>query len=159
MYNSIDLTLPWVIYLPNPTLSFSFNINLIGPSLKDSGLTCTKSGKQKQPNKVYTVNHPHPLDKSVCAEIPIVWMLDNNPSQRDSHSVRVLTNKLRFIVVLHQVCIVQKRDSGRLYAMKYVSRSACVGRGALGGVLKEVELLSSLEHPFLVNLWFSFQGT
>ncbi|XP_059219671.1 serine/threonine-protein kinase 32A isoform X2 [Stomoxys calcitrans] len=41
--------------------------------------------------------------------------------------------------------------------MKYVSRSACESRGALGGVLKEVELLSSLEHPFLVNLWFSFQ--
>lgn len=61
-------------------------------------------------------------------------------------------------LALLQVCIVQKRDSGRLFAMKYVSRSACVGRGALGGVLKEVELLSSLEHPFLVNLWFSFQG-
>lgn len=42
--------------------------------------------------------------------------------------------------------------------MKYVSRVDCVGRGALGGVLKEVELLASLEHPFLVNLWFSFQG-
>ncbi|XP_058982743.1 serine/threonine-protein kinase 32A [Musca domestica] len=56
-----------------------------------------------------------------------------------------------------KVCIVQKRDSGVLYAMKYVSRSACESRGALGGVLKEVELLSSLEHPFLVNLWFSFQ--
>lgn len=42
--------------------------------------------------------------------------------------------------------------------MKYVSRSACELRGALGGVIKEVELLSSLEHPFLVNLWFSFQG-
>lgn len=57
-----------------------------------------------------------------------------------------------------QVCIVQKRDTGRLFAMKYVSRGACDNRGALGGVLKEVELLSSLEHPFLVNLWFSFQG-
>ncbi|EDW83710.2 uncharacterized protein Dwil_GK13757 [Drosophila willistoni] len=56
-----------------------------------------------------------------------------------------------------KVCIVQKRDSGILYAMKYVSRSACEMRGALGGVIKEVELLSSLEHPFLVNLWFSFQ--
>lgn len=42
--------------------------------------------------------------------------------------------------------------------MKYVSRSVCESRGALGGVIKEVELLSSLEHPFLVNLWFSFQG-
>ncbi|XP_055543177.1 serine/threonine-protein kinase 32A [Wyeomyia smithii] len=56
-----------------------------------------------------------------------------------------------------KVCIVQKRDSGSLFAMKYVSRNACIGRGALGGVLKEVELLASLEHPFLVNLWFSFQ--
>ncbi|XP_039430018.1 serine/threonine-protein kinase 32A-like [Culex pipiens pallens] len=56
-----------------------------------------------------------------------------------------------------KVCIVQKRDSGNLFAMKYVSRNACIGRGALGGVLKEVELLASLEHPFLVNLWFSFQ--
>uniref|UniRef100_A0A8W7PWW5 Protein kinase domain-containing protein n=1 Tax=Anopheles coluzzii TaxID=1518534 RepID=A0A8W7PWW5_ANOCL len=55
------------------------------------------------------------------------------------------------------VCIVQKKDSGNLFAMKYVSRSVCIGRGALGGVLKEVELLASLEHPFLVNLWFSFQ--
>ncbi|EDW34640.1 GL22352 [Drosophila persimilis] len=50
-----------------------------------------------------------------------------------------------------KVCIVQKRDSGILYAMKYVSRSACEMRGALGGVIKEVELLSSLEHPFLVE--------
>ncbi|EDS44295.1 conserved hypothetical protein [Culex quinquefasciatus] len=57
-----------------------------------------------------------------------------------------------------RVCIVQKRDSGNLFAMKYVSRNACIGRGALGGVLKEVELLASLEHPFLVNLWFSFQA-
>ncbi|XP_058444250.1 serine/threonine-protein kinase 32A [Malaya genurostris] len=56
-----------------------------------------------------------------------------------------------------KVCIVQKRDSGALFAMKYVSRNACIGRGALGGVLKEVELLATLEHPFLVNLWFSFQ--
>lgn len=56
-----------------------------------------------------------------------------------------------------KVCIVQKRDSGILYAMKYVSRVACESRGALGGVIKEVDLLSSLEHPFLVNLWFSFQ--
>lgn len=60
--------------------------------------------------------------------------------------------------IIKKVCIVQKRDSGRLFAMKYVSRGVLDGRGALGGVIKEVELLSSLEHPFLVNLWFSFQG-
>lgn len=57
-----------------------------------------------------------------------------------------------------QVCIVQKRDSGRRFAMKYVSRTACSRPDALSGVLKEVDLLSSLEHPFLVNLWYTFQG-
>ncbi|CAD7084643.1 unnamed protein product [Hermetia illucens] len=41
--------------------------------------------------------------------------------------------------------------------MKYVSKGVCESRGGLSGVLKEVELLASLEHPFLVNLWFSFQ--
>uniref|UniRef100_A0A182Y522 Protein kinase domain-containing protein n=1 Tax=Anopheles stephensi TaxID=30069 RepID=A0A182Y522_ANOST len=61
------------------------------------------------------------------------------------------------VVRVISVCIVQKKDSGNLFAMKYVSRNVCIGRGALGGVLKEVELLASLEHPFLVNLWFSFQ--
>ncbi|KAL5283252.1 STK32C family protein [Megaselia abdita] len=56
-----------------------------------------------------------------------------------------------------KVCIVQKRDTGRLFAMKYVSRTSCESKSALGGVIKEVELLATLEHPFLVNLWFSFQ--
>lgn len=73
---------------------------------------------------------------------------------RNCVSIWLLCSFPRF----RQVCIVQKRDSGTLYAMKYVSRSVCESRGALGGVIKEVELLSSLEHPFLVNLWFSFQG-
>lgn len=54
---------------------------------------------------------------------------------------------------------MQKRDTGRMFAMKYVSRSSCDSRDTLYGVLREVELLSTLEHPFLVNLWFSFQGT
>lgn len=57
-----------------------------------------------------------------------------------------------------QVCIVQKRDTGQLFAMKYVGRGVCGARGALGGVCREVQILSTLEHPFLVNLWFSFQG-
>ena len=45
-----------------------------------------------------------------------------------------------------------------MYAMKYVRKGECAERGALKNVAKEVEILSKLEHPFLVNLWFSFQG-
>lgn len=46
-----------------------------------------------------------------------------------------------------------------MFAMKYMNKAACVERDALKNVLKEVEILTSLDHPFLVNLWFSFQGT
>jgi len=45
-----------------------------------------------------------------------------------------------------------------MYAMKYMQKSRCIERDALKNVLREMEILTTLEHPFLVNLWFSFQG-
>lgn len=57
-----------------------------------------------------------------------------------------------------QVCIVQKKDTKQMYAMKYMHKNQCLERDALKNVLREVDILTQLEHPFLVNLWFSFQG-
>jgi Protein kinase domain. len=57
-----------------------------------------------------------------------------------------------------QVCIVQKKDTKQMYAMKYMHKSQCIERDALKNVLREMEILTTLEHPFLVNLWFCFQG-
>ncbi|XP_053388692.1 serine/threonine-protein kinase 32A-like [Mercenaria mercenaria] len=56
-----------------------------------------------------------------------------------------------------KVCIVQKRDSKKMYAMKYMNKAMCVKNEAVRNVLKEVEILTNLDHPFLVNLWFTFQ--
>jgi serine/threonine kinase 32 len=56
-----------------------------------------------------------------------------------------------------QVCIVQKKDSKQMFAMKYMNKHQCMERDALKNVLREVEILTRLEHPFLVNIWFSFQ--
>jgi len=73
-----------------------------------------------------------------------------------SREIKILTCEAQF---LRQVCIVQKRDStGNMYAMKYVHKNECAERGALKNMAREVEILSKLEHPCLVNLWFSFQG-
>jgi len=55
------------------------------------------------------------------------------------------------------VCIVQKRDSKKMYAMKYMNKAMCLKNEAVRNVMKEVEILGALDHPFLVNLWFSFQ--
>ncbi|XP_054709774.1 serine/threonine-protein kinase 32B-like [Uloborus diversus] len=56
-----------------------------------------------------------------------------------------------------KVCIVQKKDTMKMYAMKYVNKSQCVEKDAFKNVLREIEVLTELEHPFLVNLWFTFQ--
>lgn len=56
-----------------------------------------------------------------------------------------------------KVCIVQKKDTKRMYAMKYVNKSHCVLKEATRNVMREIEILTTLDHPFLVNLWFSFQ--
>lgn len=45
-----------------------------------------------------------------------------------------------------------------MYAMKYMHKRECAEKGVLKNVIKEVEILSRLDYPFLVNLWFSFQG-
>ncbi|GBL83116.1 Serine/threonine-protein kinase 32B [Araneus ventricosus] len=55
------------------------------------------------------------------------------------------------------VCIVQKKDTMKMFAMKYMNKSQCIEKDAFRNVLREIEILSSLEHPFLVNLWFTFQ--
>ncbi|XP_015919815.1 serine/threonine-protein kinase 32C [Parasteatoda tepidariorum] len=56
-----------------------------------------------------------------------------------------------------KVCIVQKKDTMKMYAMKYMNKSCCIEKDAFKNVLKEIEILIELEHPFLVNLWFTFQ--
>lgn len=53
---------------------------------------------------------------------------------------------------------MEKKDKGQMYAMKYMNKGQCLERDALRNVLREVEIMASLDHPFLVNMWFSFQG-
>ncbi|XP_067255853.1 serine/threonine-protein kinase 32B-like isoform X5 [Chanodichthys erythropterus] len=56
-----------------------------------------------------------------------------------------------------KVCIVQKMDSRKMYAMKYMNKQKCIERDEVRNVLRELQVMQRLQHPFLVNLWFSFQ--
>ncbi|XP_012674478.1 serine/threonine-protein kinase 32C [Clupea harengus] len=56
-----------------------------------------------------------------------------------------------------KVCIVQKRDTEKMYAMKYMNKQQCVERDEVRNVFRELEILQEIEHVFLVNLWYSFQ--
>uniref|UniRef100_A0A6J0UQ46 Serine/threonine-protein kinase 32A n=1 Tax=Pogona vitticeps TaxID=103695 RepID=A0A6J0UQ46_9SAUR len=56
-----------------------------------------------------------------------------------------------------KVCIVQKNDTKKMYAMKYMNKQKCIERNEVRNVFKELQIMQGLEHPFLVNLWYSFQ--
>nr|XP_009676883.1 PREDICTED: serine/threonine-protein kinase 32A isoform X2 [Struthio camelus australis] len=56
-----------------------------------------------------------------------------------------------------KVCVVQKNDTKKLYAMKYMNKQKCLERNEVRNVFKELQIMQGLEHPFLVNLWYSFQ--
>ncbi|XP_056097630.1 serine/threonine-protein kinase 32A [Rhinichthys klamathensis goyatoka] len=56
-----------------------------------------------------------------------------------------------------KVCIVQKKDTKKMYAMKYMNKLQCVERNEVRNVFKELQIMQNLEHPFLVNFWYSFQ--
>ena len=58
---------------------------------------------------------------------------------------------------LVQVCIVKKKDTKQMYAMKYMNKIQIIRKHAVDNVFREIKILRSLEHIFLVNLWFTFQ--
>ena len=44
-----------------------------------------------------------------------------------------------------------------MFAMKYMNKSACIKKDAIRNVFREMDILRTLDHPFLVNLWYTFQ--
>ena len=44
-----------------------------------------------------------------------------------------------------------------MFAMKYMNKVQIIRKHAVENVFREIKILQILEHPFLVNLWFTFQ--
>lgn len=53
--------------------------------------------------------------------------------------------------------MVQKVDTGRIYAMKVINKDSIVRNNAVKHTLAEKNVLKRLNHPFIVGLKFSFQ--
>lgn len=56
-----------------------------------------------------------------------------------------------------KVCIVKKKDTRQMYAMKYMNKLQIIEKRAVDNVFREIHILKALDHPFLVNVWFAFQ--
>uniref|UniRef100_A0A8D2QLZ9 non-specific serine/threonine protein kinase n=1 Tax=Zosterops lateralis melanops TaxID=1220523 RepID=A0A8D2QLZ9_ZOSLA len=90
-------------------------------------------------------------------------MKSHSPSQQNT-SVSRAVNFDHFQILraigkgsFGKVCIVQKRDTKKMYAMKYMNKQKCIERDEVRNVFRELQIMQGLEHPFLVNLWYSFQ--
>ncbi|KXS22195.1 kinase-like protein, partial [Gonapodya prolifera JEL478] len=56
-----------------------------------------------------------------------------------------------------KVRIVERRDTKKIFALKYINKIQCIKMKAVHNILRERALLEELQHPFLVNLRYAFQ--
>ncbi|KAJ3229252.1 hypothetical protein HDU81_005517 [Chytriomyces hyalinus] len=56
-----------------------------------------------------------------------------------------------------KVRIVEKKDSGVLYALKYINKLQCIRMRAIQNIFRERCILEDINHPLIVNLRYAFQ--
>ncbi|KAJ3169257.1 hypothetical protein HDU88_001054 [Geranomyces variabilis] len=56
-----------------------------------------------------------------------------------------------------KVRIVEKKDTKKLYALKYINKLQCIKMRAVPNIFRERAILEEIDHPFVVNLRFAFQ--
>ena len=57
-----------------------------------------------------------------------------------------------------KVCLVKKKDTKKLYAMKIIKRSRLKKKSQINRVKTERNVLVRVDHPFVVKLAFAFQN-
>jgi serine/threonine kinase 32 len=53
--------------------------------------------------------------------------------------------------------MVERRETGKLYALKYISKAQVIQMEAVRNILRERQIMESLDHAFVVNMRFAFQ--
>ncbi|KAF9162459.1 hypothetical protein DFQ26_003546 [Actinomortierella ambigua] len=53
--------------------------------------------------------------------------------------------------------MVERRETGKTYALKYISKAQVIKMDAVKNVLRERQILETLDHIFVVNMRFAFQ--
>ncbi|KAI9502400.1 kinase-like domain-containing protein, partial [Coemansia spiralis] len=56
-----------------------------------------------------------------------------------------------------KVRMVEHRETNKTYALKYINKATCIAMRAQNNTLRERDMLEEIDHPFVVNLRFSFQ--
>ena len=56
-----------------------------------------------------------------------------------------------------KVMLAQKKDDGKIYAIKILKKEVIIERNELEHLMTEKNVLSLVQHPFLVHLMYAFQ--
>ncbi|KAF9383229.1 hypothetical protein CPB97_006635 [Podila verticillata] len=56
-----------------------------------------------------------------------------------------------------KVRMVERRETGKVYALKYISKAQVIKMDAVRNILRERQILETLDHAFVVNMRFAFQ--
>ncbi|KAF9098015.1 hypothetical protein BGX23_007342, partial [Mortierella sp. AD031] len=56
-----------------------------------------------------------------------------------------------------KVRMVERRETGKIYALKYISKAQVIKMEAVRNILRERQILESVDHAFVVNMRFAFQ--
>ncbi|KAG0344939.1 hypothetical protein BG005_001566 [Podila minutissima] len=88
-----------------------------------------------------------------------------NGSSRDQEDIFENEGKETFFKLLRvigrgsfgKVRMVERRETGKVYALKYISKAQVIKMDAVRNVLREREILETLDHAFVANMRFAFQ--
>ncbi|KAG0052156.1 hypothetical protein BGZ83_002929 [Gryganskiella cystojenkinii] len=61
------------------------------------------------------------------------------------------------LVFVTMVRMVERRETAKVYALKYISKAQVIKMDAVRNVLRERQILETLDHAFVVNMRFAFQ--
>jgi len=83
---------------------------------------------------------------------PVATKLDKSIKLRELIKFRILG-----VGTFGKVWLVSHKKSGTPYALKMLSKREIIGHHQVEGVIREKNIMSSIEHPFVVNLISTFQ--
>ena len=86
-----------------------------------------------------------------------------SPNQEEEKVEEVNIDSFKLLEVLgkgaHAKVYLAKKKEGdeRLFAMKVIRKDTILEQSLLDGIIKEREVLSSMNHPFIVHMRYGFQ--
>jgi serine/threonine protein kinase len=83
----------------------------------------------------------------------VIFSRSNQKVTAEDFHLRALIGKGSF----GKVMMVEKKDTGQIYAMKVLRKEAIIARKQVAHTMAERNILHKVSHPFIVTLHFAFQ--